>query len=127
VARRLALRAPPGIEVAELRADGARLRLPFAAFLPTLADVVHGGAIGALIDTTAAAAVFAGPLEDSAAEGGATVDLTVQLLGAARGQDLTAAGGVRRRAGSVCFCAVDVSAADGTLVATGLVTYKLRG
>src|SRR5205807_9774718 len=42
-----------GIELAAIERDRARLRLPFAGAIVTVGDVVHGGAISALVDTAA--------------------------------------------------------------------------
>jgi uncharacterized protein (TIGR00369 family) len=48
-----------GIRVVSLGTDGAVLELPFKPELATIGEVVHGGAIGALIDTAAMAAAWA--------------------------------------------------------------------
>ena len=45
-----------GIRVVSLGTDEAVLELPFKPELATIGEVVHGGAIGALIDTAAMAA-----------------------------------------------------------------------
>ena len=113
-----------GIELVELELDRARLRLPFSEAIATVGDVVHGGAICALVDTAAMAAAWA--TDDVPAEmRGTTVGLTVDFLAAARGSDLDATAGVIRRGGSLCFCDVEVAGPDGRLVAKALVTYKL--
>src|SRR5215211_4310440 len=49
-----------GIRLEELHPDRARLTLPFSHALPTIGDVVHGGAISSLIDTAAATAAWSG-------------------------------------------------------------------
>jgi acyl-coenzyme A thioesterase PaaI-like protein len=56
---------------------------------------------------------------------GTTVGLTVQFLAAARSANLTARATVIRRGKSLCNVEVDITTADGELVAKGLVTYKL--
>ena len=92
----------------------------------TIGDVVHGGAVSALIDTAAMAAAWSAIEFDGDAPKGTTVGLTVDFLAAARAQDLLAEALVLRRGGSLCFCEVKVNGADDEkLVATGLVTYKL--
>jgi len=53
------------------------------------------------------------------------VALTVNFVGAARGQDVTATARVVRRGKTLVFVDVDATSADGTVVARGLVTYKL--
>ena len=113
-----------GIELVDLELDRARLRLPFSQPIATMGDVVHGGAISALVDTAAMAAAWA--TDDVPAEmRGTTVGLTVDFLAAARGSDLDATARVIRRGGSLCFCDVEVAGPDGRLVAKALVTYKL--
>ena len=47
------------------------------------------------------------------------------FVASARGQEVTADARVIRRGKSLCFCEVDVTDAHGSLVAKGLVTYKL--
>jgi uncharacterized protein (TIGR00369 family) len=112
-----------GIILEELAPDTARLSLPFADSLPTMGDVIHGGAITALVDTAAAAAAWSGA-EVPERPKASTVGVTVDFLAPARGQGVTAEARVLRR-GAVTFCAVDVTAVDGTHVATALVTYRL--
>jgi uncharacterized protein (TIGR00369 family) len=103
----------------------ARLVMPFSDSLPTMGDVVHGGAISSLIDTAAAAAAWSGadlPERPRAS----TVGITVDFLAPARGQGLTADARVVRRSGrGLCFCEVSVSDEDGSQVALALVTYQL--
>jgi uncharacterized protein (TIGR00369 family) len=113
-----------GMRVVALEPDRATLTLPFAEHVVTVGDVVHGGAISTLVDTTAMAASWSTP-ELPATPRGTTVGLTVDFLTAARGQDVTAVGRVIRRGKSLCFCEVSVSDAGGQVVAVGLVTYKL--
>ena len=113
-----------GMRVVGLEPDRATLVLPFAECVVTVGDVVHGGAISALVDTTAMAAAWSTP-ELPANPRGTTVGLTVDFLTAARAQDLTAVGRVIRRGKSLCFCEVSVADAGGQVVAVGLVTYKL--
>lgn len=113
-----------GLRLVRLEKDEAEVLMPFSPSLPTLADVVHGGAIGSLADTAATAVSWAG-VESPGDFRGATVALTVEFLAAARGRDLTAVARVLRRGRSICFSEVDVTEPDGTLVAKALATYKL--
>lgn len=111
-----------GIEVAELGDDAAVLRLPFAEHNVTIGDVVHGGAVAALIDTAGMAAAWADGAEAGA--GGGTISLSVDYAAPARGTMLTAHAQVVRRGGRICFCEVTVSGDDGGVVAKGLVTHN---
>ena len=113
-----------GMRLVEIEPDHARLAMPYRDELATIGDVVHGGALSALVDTAAMAASWsahdpAGPMR------GTTVGLSVDFLAAAQGQEVTADARVLRRGRNLCFCDVDVSDAGGQLVAKGLVTYKL--
>ncbi len=113
-----------GMRVVTLAQDRAVLLLPFSESVVTVGDVVHGGAISALVDTTAMAAAWSTP-ELPAVPRGTTVSLTVDFVAAARAQDLTASGRVVRRGKSLVFCEVEVRDASEQVVAIGLVKYKL--
>jgi len=114
-----------GIRTDAMEPNRAVLSMPFTDSLPTLGDVIHGGAISSLIDTAAAAAAWSGA-EVPDRPRASTVGITVDFLAPARGQAVTADARVVRRGGSgLCFCQVDVAAEDGTQVALALVTYQL--
>lgn len=115
-----------GMELREIEDDRCVLALPFADEVVTIGDLVHGGAVAALIDTAAMAAAWSAIEFDGEPPPGTTVGLTVDYLAAARAQELLAEALVLRRGKSLCFCEVKVRGdADGRLLATGLVTYKL--
>jgi uncharacterized protein (TIGR00369 family) len=115
-----------GMELREIEDDRAVLALPFGEEVVTIGEVVHGGAVSTLVDTAAMAAAWSAIEFDGEPPPGTTVGLTVDFLAAARSQELNAEAIVLRRGSSLCFCEVKVhGAADGKLVATGLVTYKL--
>jgi uncharacterized protein (TIGR00369 family) len=114
-----------GIRLEEMEPGRAVLAMPYGEALPTMGDVVHGGAISSLIDTAAAAAAWSGA-EVPERPRASTVGLTVDFLSPARGQDVTADARVVRRGGTgLCFCEVKVAAEDGTEIALALVTYQL--
>jgi uncharacterized protein (TIGR00369 family) len=112
-----------GISVATIGTDEAVLELPFKPALATMGEVVHGGAIGALIDTAAMAAAWA---TDEIPENpaGSTVSLSVNFASAASGVDLRAEARVVKRGGRLSFCDVAVTDPDGALVAHGIATYR---
>jgi uncharacterized protein (TIGR00369 family) len=112
-----------GISLDEMEPDRARLSMPFSEVLPTMGDIVHGGAISSLIDTAAAAAAWSGA-EVPERIRASTVGITVDFLAPARAQGVVAEARVLRR-GAVTFIAVDVSGEDGEALATALVTYRL--
>jgi uncharacterized protein (TIGR00369 family) len=114
-----------GIRLDRMEADRAVLSMPFDDSLPTLGDVVHGGAISSLVDTAAATAAWSGA-EMPERPRASTVGITVDFLSPAHGQGVTADARVVRRSGrGLCFCEVGVTAEDGTEVALALVTYQL--
>ena len=112
-----------GIRVVSLGADEAVLELPFKPELATIGEVVHGGAIGTLVDTTAMAAAWAtDDVPESPA--GSTVSLSVNFASAAEGVDLRAEGRVAKRGGRLSFCEVTVTDPEDTVVAHGIATYR---
>ena len=112
-----------GIRVVSLGSDEAVLELPCKPELATIGEVVHGGAIGALIDTAAMAAAWA---TDEIPENpaGSTISLSVNYASAASGVDLRAEAHVARRGGRLSFCEVSVTDPEGTVVAHGIATYR---
>ncbi|HEX3668915.1 MAG TPA: PaaI family thioesterase [Acidimicrobiia bacterium] len=112
-----------GIRVDAMEPDRARLSMPFSDSLPTMGDVVHGGAISSLIDTAAAAAAWSGA-EVPEKIRASTVGISVEFLAPARSTGVVADARVLRR-GAITFLAVDVTDDGGQQVATALVTYRL--
>jgi uncharacterized protein (TIGR00369 family) len=95
-----------GIELASIEPDRAVLRMPYRPELATMGDVVHGGAIAALLDIASMAAAWSDDtVPDSLA--GATVSMSVDYVSAARGCDLVADARTVRRGRSLCFLTID--------------------
>jgi uncharacterized protein (TIGR00369 family) len=114
-----------GIELQTLEPDLAELLLPYRPELATMGDVVHGGAIATLIDTTAMAAAWADDEQVPDNATGSTVSMTVDYVEAARGGDLLATGKPIRRGRSICFCDVTVTEPPGErVVARGSAVYR---
>jgi uncharacterized protein (TIGR00369 family) len=113
-----------GMRLESIEPDHARLAMPYREELATIGDVVHGGALAAIVDTAAMAAAWSAH-ETSGELRGTTVGLSVDFLAAARGREVFADARVIRRGTSLCFCDVDVTDAGGGLVVKGIVTYKL--
>jgi uncharacterized protein (TIGR00369 family) len=114
-----------GIRLDSIEADRAVLSMPYRDELATIANVLHGGALCALVDTAAMTASWSAHEVEGGALRGTTVGLSVDFVAAAQGQAVTADARVIRRGKSLCFCDVDVTDAEGVLVAKGIVTYKL--
>jgi uncharacterized protein (TIGR00369 family) len=112
-----------GIELVRLEPDRARLRLPFRPELATIGDVVHGGAIAALLDTASMAAAWADDTEPDAIAG-ATVSMSVDYVRAARGCDLMATGVAVRRGRSLCFTEVTVNDDGAQVIAKGIAVHR---
>ena len=112
-----------GIELVDLRPDHAELRLPWAPRLATIGDVVHGGAIAALLDTAGMAAAWS---DDAVPEkpAGSTVSMSVSYAAPAVASDLTAHASVVRRGRSLCFCEVTVTDAGGSVIAHGSMVHR---
>ena len=112
-----------GFELTQLEPDHAELRLPFKAELATTGELVHGGAISALIDTAATIAAWSAEFEAMPKSWG-TAGVTVNFERPVEGADLLAKADVTRRGRNLCFCAVTVRA-GGARVASGSVIYSL--
>lgn len=113
-----------GLRLEEVRLGYARMRLPFRPELEQPAGVVHGGAIATLIDTVVVPAI-AGGYDDFPVM--FTTDMHISFIAAAVGEDLIAEGTVLRRGRSTVFCRAEVFLPDGTLAASGSLTYQVRG
>lgn len=113
-----------GMRLTDMQPDVATLTLPFTEQLITIGNTIHGGAIASLIDTTAMVATWSGA-EASANPRGSTVDLSIAYLAPAQGEDIEATARVLRRGRSLVYLDVEVRGTSGTLIAKGLVTYKL--
>jgi uncharacterized protein (TIGR00369 family) len=112
-----------GIELVAVGDDRAELRLPYEPRLATIGDVVHGGAIAALLDTAGMAAAWSDDFEPEKTAG-STVSMNVNYAAAAVASDLTAHASVVRRGRSLCFCEVRVTDAEGTVVAHGSMVHR---
>jgi steroid delta-isomerase-like uncharacterized protein len=116
--------ATVGIRCESIAEDHVRLRLPFRSEVTTVGDMVHGGAIGALVDVSATAAAWATPSATLQARG-STVGFSLSFLAPGRARDLFADARIVQRGKSLCVCEVDVTDTEETLVARALVTYRL--
>jgi len=109
----------------EARAEGeATVRMPFAERILNAGGLdvpIHGGAIAALADFAACAAVWTLPVAQSSA----TISMTVNYTAPALRTDLVAHARVRRAGKRIASIAVEVRSPEGALVADALVTYKI--
>lgn len=115
-----------GMRLASIGPGTATLTLPFTEHVVTIGTIVHGGAIASLIDTTAMVAAWSdADVPDTGTLRGTTVGLTVTYLTAANAEDLHATATVLRRGRNLVYLDVEVRGVSGSLVAKGLVTYKI--
>jgi uncharacterized protein (TIGR00369 family) len=114
-----------GFELVEWAPDRVVIKMPFKNDITTLGDLVHGGAISALADTTATAVAWSGVDPASPPQRGTTVSLAVDFMAGARGRDLVAEGTIARRGRTLCFCNVAVRNSEGELVSQARAVYKL--
>ena len=114
-----------GFELVELDEDRCTVKLAYHDAVANGIGVVHGGAISALVDTSAVGAAWASSRNDAASRGG-TVGLTVNYLRPGQDKDLFGRARVVRRGRAIVVVDVDVVDAADRHVAKGLVTYNLR-
>src|SRR5919106_3138791 len=113
-----------GIVVERWGLDGVTVRLPFDPELTNDGAVYHGGAVASLMDTTGAAAVWAGHDFDKGARA-ATVTMTINYTGAVMQADLIAEAVCVKRGRELAFSEIRISDADGKPVATGTLVYRI--
>src|SRR6056297_2177462 len=120
-----ALQTHLGYRLTEWRADFARVELPLTLVLMNRQGLPHGGMHATLLDT---AMGFAGCYtgDPDRRQMALTLSLTVNFLGQARGDRLSAE--ARRTGGgkSIYFAEADVRDATGALVATGTGVFRYR-
>jgi uncharacterized protein (TIGR00369 family) len=112
------------LRIEDHREGEATVRMPFSESILNAGgpDVpVHGGAIAALADFAACAAVWTMPNTRSSA----TISMTVNYTAPAARTDLVARARVRRGGRRIASIAVEINDRHGNLVADALVTYKI--
>ena len=113
-----------GVRLMHVEDGLCRVKLPYKPELSRGDELIHGGAIAALIDKAGTAAAWSYlDIPDTAR--GATISLTVNYLKGAVACDLIGEGRVVRRGGQITVVDVDVTNEAGELIAKGPVTYKL--
>ena len=113
-----------GLNIETAANGSATVRMPFDLRLlneggPTAP--VHGGAITALADVAACAAVWS----LAATTRSATVSITVNYTGFAVSSDLIARARVKRHGKRIASVSVEIADASDALIADALVTYKI--
>jgi uncharacterized protein (TIGR00369 family) len=101
----------------------SRLSLDVRPALTNHFEGVHGGVLATLLDVAMASA--ARTMQPDAAPV-VTVDMSLQFLRTPAPGRIVAEGRVRQGGRSMVFCDAEVRDAQGTLVATGIGTFKRR-
>ncbi len=101
----------------------SRLSLDVRPALTNHFEGVHGGVLATLLDVAMASA--ARTMQPDAAPV-VTVDMSLQFLRTPAPGRIVAEGRVRQDGRSMVFCDAEVRDAQGTLVATGIGTFKRR-
>jgi uncharacterized protein (TIGR00369 family) len=112
-----------GLEVEELTPERVRLRVPYRDDNANPGQALHGGATASTIDAAGALAAWAA-LDGAVGFETATLDLSVNFLAAAIGEDIIATADVLRRGKELVYSAVDVRTDAGKRIAIGLSTYR---
>ena len=113
-----------GLKTESAGAGRAVVRMPFNLRLLNAGppDVpIHGGAIAALADFAACAAVWTMPETQRSA----TISMTVNYTAPGIQSDLIAHAAVRRKGRRIASLNVEIRDTAGSLIADALVTYKI--
>lgn len=113
-----------GLKIESAKDGAATVRMPFDLRILNEGGPrapIHGGAIAALVDVAACAAVWS----LAATTRSATVSITVNYTGFAVNSDLIARARVKRHGKRIASIAVEVADASDALIADALVTYKI--
>jgi uncharacterized protein (TIGR00369 family) len=112
-----------GVRVEAVEPDRARIRVPYKDENSNPGRALHGGVSASTIAISGALAAWTG-LEERPGLESSTLDLSVNYLAAAIGEDIVANASVLRRGKEIVYSDVDVRTDAGKRIAVGLVTYR---
>jgi uncharacterized protein (TIGR00369 family) len=113
-----------GLELDEVDDGRASVRLPWSQENTTVGDMVHGGAIAALVDVTVMVTAWGGA-ELPEKFRGVTVSMATEFVDAARAEDIVGHGEIVRRGRTLTTVDVTIVGADERVVAKAIATYKV--
>jgi len=112
-----------GVVVEALELDSARIRVPYKDENSNPGKALHGGVAASTIDVAGVLAAATGAPDGPRFDAG-TLDLSVNYLAAAIGEDIVAEAQVLRRGKELVYADVDVRNDAGKRIAKGLVTHR---
>jgi len=112
-----------GLRVETIGPDRVRVRIPYKDENSNPGKALHGGVPASTINIAGVLAAWTGFSNGAALETG-TLDLSVNYLAAAIGEDIVATAEVLRRGKEIVYSDVDVRNDAGKRIAKGLVTYR---
>ena len=112
-----------GVRVEEIALDRVRLRVPYKDENSNPGRALHGGVAASTIDVAGTVAAWTGLTASPGIEA-RTLDLSVNYLSAAIGEDIVAEAKVLRRGKELVYAEVDVRNDGGKPIAKGLVTHR---
>lgn len=112
-----------GVRVESIEAERVRVRVPYQDANSNPGKALHGGVAASTVDIAGTLAAWTGIVARPALETG-TVDLAVDYLAAAIGEDIVAEAQVLRRGKELTYVDVDVRNDGGKRIAKGLVTHR---
>ena len=112
-----------GVRVEAIEAERARIRIPYKDENSNPGRALHGGVPASAIVAAGALAACAG-LDETPGLEASVLDLAVDYLAAAIGEDIVAEATVLRRGKELAYVDVDVRTDAGKRIAKGLVTHR---
>jgi uncharacterized protein (TIGR00369 family) len=113
-----------GIRLEAAGPDHIRLRVPYKDENSNPGKALHGGVAASLIDIAGVLVASNGVADRASLESG-TLDLAVNYLAAAIGEDIVATAQILRRGKEIAYAEIDVRNDSGKRIAKGLVTHRL--
>ena len=113
------------IELVEVTAGEATLVLQYRKEFLNSMGLLQGGILGVLADVAGGVSLYS-VLADPLKVVIPTIEFKMNFLRPAKGGDIIGRGRVTHRGRQIAVCEVEISAPEGTLLATGLFTYMIR-